>query len=182
MSRSDEVVKRHAHLFKYHECGNLSRKKAYHKAHQGRFIGCIQKNGYVRIAVRDNGKIKPLLAHRLIFYMHHGYLPSLIDHINRNPSDNRIENLREATVSENHRNRDMRKTNKYHGVRKTPNGKYSFTLNVGTFDSEDVAAVAYDLVIKRLGLDDFYPLNGELVKGSIMEKCSKMSFDDIISL
>jgi hypothetical protein len=44
-------------------------------------------------------------VHRLIFLMHHGYLPKYIDHINGIKTDNRIENLREATISDNSCNR-----------------------------------------------------------------------------
>lgn len=43
-------------------------------------------------------------AHRLIFFAHHGREPEMIDHINRDKSDNRIANLRETTVSENRKN------------------------------------------------------------------------------
>lgn len=51
-------------------------------------------------------------AHQLSFLYHHGYIPDLIDHINRNPIDNRIENLREATLSQNNWNSKLSKSNK----------------------------------------------------------------------
>lgn len=39
--------------------------------------------------------------HRLIFMMFHGYCPDIIDHIDGNPENNLIENLRKATSSQN---------------------------------------------------------------------------------
>ena len=36
---------------------------------------------------------KPFLVHRLVFFMHNGYFPKIVDHINGNKEDNRIENL-----------------------------------------------------------------------------------------
>lgn len=44
---------------------------------------------------------KQYKTHRLIFLMFNGYLPSLVDHIDRDKLNNRIENLREATKQEN---------------------------------------------------------------------------------
>ena len=55
---------------------------------------------------------KNLLQHRVIFLMHHGYLPDLIDHIDGNPNNNKIENLREATYSKNSLNKKLIKSNK----------------------------------------------------------------------
>jgi hypothetical protein len=68
--------------------------------------------------------------HRLIFLMHHGYLPKLIDHIDGNPSNNRIENLRAATVSQNGCNRNAAKKNKLgiKGLYLCPNGTYRSTV------------------------------------------------------
>lgn len=77
-------------------------------AKAGSKAGCLQKNGY-RILMLNK---KYHYAHRIIFMMHYGYLPKVIDHIDRNPSNNCIENLRESTVSQNLHNRTAQKNSK----------------------------------------------------------------------
>lgn len=59
--------------------------------------GTIDGSGYVQTGIRG----KYFKNHRIIFLMHHGYLPDVIDHIDGNRTNNHIENLREATRSEN---------------------------------------------------------------------------------
>ena len=87
---------------------------------------------------------KQYKTHRLIFLLLKGYLPKLIDHINRDKLDNRIENLREASKSENMLNSDR---SEYGGVcfdssrgkwkaYTKKNGKQSF---LGRFDTEEEA-------------------------------------------
>lgn len=49
--------------------------------------------------------------HRLIYLYHHGKMPKVIDHINGNTLDNRIENLREASTSQNACNRKINVNN-----------------------------------------------------------------------
>jgi hypothetical protein len=51
-------------------------------------------------------------AHRLIWLMVYGWLPEQIDHINRDRSDNRIDNLRAANASENMRNQKCAASNR----------------------------------------------------------------------
>jgi hypothetical protein len=98
------------HLFDYDkETGNLIWKKtrANGKVKKGDIAGTIDSKGYIRLDVN----YKKYKAHRLVFLMHKGYLPKTIDHINGNPSDNRIENLRAATTSQNQYNRKLSSNN-----------------------------------------------------------------------
>lgn len=64
------------------------------------------KNRYLMTSINDT----PYLTHRLIFLWHHGYLPDMIDHIDQNKRNNRIENLRESTLSGNNTNKVKIKT------------------------------------------------------------------------
>ena len=63
------------------------------------------KHRYLSMRAYINGQRYHILMHRVVWAWHHGRLPTMqIDHINGNGFDNRIENLREVTQSENMRN------------------------------------------------------------------------------
>lgn len=84
---------------------NYKNGELYWKIHRpgikvGSIAGYIHKSGYKRIGI--NGKVH--YSHRLIYLYHYGYIPNEIDHINRSQSDNRIENLRDVTTSQNQMN------------------------------------------------------------------------------
>ena len=95
-------------LFVYQNDGALIRKiQTNPRAREGEVAGCPNKAGYLRI--RINGKL--YMNHRLIWFLHHGTWPTAIDHINGNNQDNRIENLRECTYSQNMHNCKTKKNN-----------------------------------------------------------------------
>lgn len=73
----------------------------------GSKVGSVNRAGYVKVTLNK----KKYFVHRIIFMMQHGYLPKEIDHINCNPSDNRIENLREVNRTQNRYNIVSYKTN-----------------------------------------------------------------------
>jgi hypothetical protein len=50
-------------------------------------------------------------THRLVWAYHYGASACTIDHINGNPFDNRIENLRECNTAQNHQNSRLAKSN-----------------------------------------------------------------------
>jgi len=88
-------------LFRY-EDGNLIRLvNASSTARAGWIAGSLTTHGYL------STRIDKVLYynHRLVFLFHHGYTPeNYIDHIDRNPLNNRIENLREVSNVCNIRN------------------------------------------------------------------------------
>jgi hypothetical protein len=103
------------HLFEYDkETGNLIWKIQQRGIRKGSIAGSVKSHGYLCVGIN----YKSYRAHRLIFLMHKGYLPKTIDHINGDRLDNRIENLRAATVGQNQHNRktNANNTSGYKGV------------------------------------------------------------------
>lgn len=106
-------------------------------------------NKYVVIIKRVN-----FLCSRVIFLWHKGYLPLMVDHENRITTDDRIENMREASRSQNMYNKTSAKnsTSKYLGVYyEKSSGKWVASIrgsgkkiHIGYFISEEKAALAYN--------------------------------------
>ncbi|WWC81820.1 pathogenesis-related transcriptional factor and ERF protein [Burkholderia phage vB_BpP_HN03] len=69
----------------------------------GKPAGGLDGDGYwlVRVGKRPGRLFK---AHRLIWFIHHGTVPDLLDHEDTNTSNNRIGNLRIATEKQNRAN------------------------------------------------------------------------------
>lgn len=74
----------------------------------GQRAGADHIKGYRQIYHKG----KYYLEHQLVWDMQYGYVPKQLDHINGNKQDNRIENLREATNSQNQKNTKTRITSK----------------------------------------------------------------------
>lgn len=117
-------------------------------ARVGDLAGCKKSNGYIHL----NFNKKHYLAHHLVWLWHHQVMPTdCLDHINGDPSDNRIENLRECSIAENNQNKRKGKNNTsgYTGVTKNANkwragikinGKQ---INLGNFNNIEDAQQAY---------------------------------------
>jgi len=112
----------------------------------------------------DGGGRKTIRMHRFILGLKEG---ELVDHINRDGLDNRRENLRVASHSQNMRNRRLLdgKSSKYRGVVLVRDGVWVATIgedgksiHLGSFTSEEEAAKAYDIAVRSLG-DQHAPLN-----------------------
>ena len=126
--------------------------------------GSKAKEGYWQVQI--NKKNYP--AHRVVYFLCTGLWPiAQIDHIDGNPSNNRIENLREATVQENGQNRKLninncsgyqgvtfsKSTNKWQSQIKA-NGSYKY---LGVFITAEEAHEAYKMA-KR----EFHQFNPEV--------------------
>ena len=90
------------------ETGKFTWRVSVSTVRTGNTAGTTDPKGYVRIAIDR----KVYAAHRLAWLYAHGSWPANeIDHINRQRSDNRICNLREADRSLNCHNSNIRKDN-----------------------------------------------------------------------
>ena len=80
------------------ERGKLVRRET------GRVVKGSMTGRYMSCSIKKRNKVMHFLYHRAVWAVVHGYLPMIVDHINGNPYDNRIENLREVSPSENNMN------------------------------------------------------------------------------
>lgn len=117
------------------------------------------RKGYPYKRIRINGVA--YLSHRLAWMYMYGALPlGALDHVNRCKTDNRIENLRVVTNSENSQNQGLSKKNAsgYRGVFWRKDRSYWVarikknrkTTNLGRFSAKEEAAKAYSLAASIL--------------------------------
>lgn len=136
------------------------------RAIKGSKAGKLRKDGYYDVGL--DGKY--YLIHRIVYALHYNKLPEIIDHIDRNRSNNKIENLRESDVNYNVWNSSISSANTtgVKGIRKVKRGNYeafearvaikSKTIQVGTFKTLEEAKSA--IQIKREELHQEYACNG----------------------
>jgi hypothetical protein len=124
---------------------------------KGMRSGAQRKDGYRHITLNN----RKYLEHRVIWFMHYQELPECLDHIDGNPRNNKIENLRAAKFSENARNRGKQSNNssgaKNVSWHKKQNAwRVSFTINkqhkhIGFFRNFEIAKT-----IAELGRNKFH--------------------------
>jgi hypothetical protein len=134
-------------LFVYEpDTGNLRRRKSTGPtAREGDIAGCIQHNS---IRVHVNGKSYP--AHHIIWYMTYGVMPTIIDHIDGNFYNNKLDNLRDTDIRGNGQNRWTHRAGRLPGANQNPSGNWVAKiridgkyLNLGTYPTEKRAHAVY---------------------------------------
>lgn len=159
-------------LFEYHEDGYLIWKvrpeshfrtvkgcRGFNSKKAGTVAGYYNpRNNYITINL-DNVYYR---GHRLIYKLMTGLEPvGVIDHIDGDPTNNRIENLRDCSVQENCFNavktsNNEKSTSQYKGVQRTQSGKWLASIHKGElglsqlFDDELSAAEWYDTQAVKL--------------------------------
>lgn len=148
-------------MFEYKD-GNLFYKISTAKCIKiGDIAGTINKLGYIQIQIN----YKLYLAHRLVWTYHNGEIQTgfEIDHIDRNPSNNKIENLRIATRSQNCSNRTKQENNTsgFKGVSWSKQRKKWIAMiwnnnkqiYIGLFATPELASEAYNHATIKLHKD-----------------------------
>ena len=144
---SQEVL---SELLEYREDGALLWKVSRGGRHPGDMAGTKDPHGYTLVSV--NGQ--RYLAHRIIFYMLTGQWPEIVDHINGDPTDNRIENLRASSHRLNKANSKIRTDNALgiKGVSPMSNGTFKAICDgkyLGLFKTIEDAHAAYKRIAKE---------------------------------
>jgi len=137
---------------KLHDLFEYADGKLFWRVNRGRVFagdeaGTIGQIGRMYVQVDK----KKHLVHRVIWFLHHNEVPEFLDHIDGNPLNNRIENLRPATKAQNAMNRKVRadsltgvkgimKKGKKFGASIYLNNK---PVYLGTFETVDLAKAAY---------------------------------------
>lgn len=150
-------IKRPVTMFREGNTSSDAVCRAWNKNYAGKPAFIANSHGYRTGSVFG----QRLLAHRVAWAMFHGRWPvAHLDHINGDPSDNRIANLREATNAENMQNLTVhpRNTTGYPGVtfcKTTGRFKAQIRNNMrreylGLFETAEEAGAAYVEAKRRL--------------------------------
>lgn len=132
-----------------HETGNFLRLNSRGGESSKTIAGAIRPDGYRIIGI----DYSQYLAHRLVWLYVYGHFPDFqVDHINHNKDDNRLINLRAATISENLANCRLRKDNTsgFKGVSLNKSGTWTAQISIrgkqtriGSFKTKEAAHAAY---------------------------------------
>lgn len=111
----------------------------------GKEAGWLANTGYRMVSMNN----KKYLSHRVIWYLVHGAWPDKdIDHIDGDKLNNKLDNLRLASDSQNLRN--QKKIKGYHKVGDKWRAQYSVdnkVYHIGMYDTEQEARLAYEQAI-----------------------------------
>ena len=99
-----------------------------------------------------------LRVHRLVWMLHYGYNPTILDHINGDKMNNSIENLREVTNRENQQNQCRHRKGKLPGIRKSADAWHAHfkrnqvAIEIGPYHTKEDAHQVYIDAIQHLDI------------------------------
>ncbi len=122
----------------HHFLNNASRNR-WVTLYANKIVNPALNKGYQKVWINNT----PYAVHRIIFKMHNGSEPKIVDHINQCRCDNRIANLRAASPQQNCMNKKVVANSKtgINGVHHSGYGGFRVrtkhknkVVNLGTFD------------------------------------------------
>lgn len=139
-----------------HDTGTLTySSKAKGNKRAGDKVGCLDRHGYIKVMFQG----KMYFAHRIVWMMLKGRTPNgLLDHLNGDKLDNRIENLRETNHSGNGANSDApHGQSRVRGTTRLRDGRFQAgitcngkRIHLGVHETQDQARRAYEAASIRL--------------------------------
>lgn len=153
----------------FYRDGNLWWNPDYknHRVNHSKPVGFVHKNGHKQVRITVDKVARCYKIARLIWWIVTEEWPEEIDHIDRNPLNNNINNLRAVDRITNCYNRGKYNSNKngYIGVYKSSKNLWGFQIsvkqkrfNVSGYEHPETAALARD-VMARLFYGDHCELN-----------------------
>tara|TARA_Y100000780_G_C13682823_1_gene416630 strand:- start:1090 stop:1593 length:504 start_codon:yes stop_codon:yes gene_type:complete len=132
----------------YYSRGKLFRRTTKTRWKKDEEVGeYVGKRGYKTISILG----KRYYTHQIIFLIHRGYIPELIDHENKNKLDNNIDNLKDSSKIENALNLSGPHKDNQLGVlgvfKRKDTGKYVAQFSgerLGEFKTAEEAQQVYD--------------------------------------
>ena len=147
------LIEELADIFRYSE-GEIYFRVGKPGRHLNRPAGHITHQGYRKVCIN----YQKYRVHAIVWALHHGEWVDNIDHIDQNPLNNRIENLRLATRSQNNMNRRCgNNTSGFRGVSfHTKENRWRATIKVnkkaihlGYFHTQEEAAKCFDSAVVK---------------------------------
>lgn len=183
MAQKKEIWKDVPGFEGYYQASNLGRVRSLDRhvfykdgrevVFKGKLINGSINNGYRCVGLSKKNKSRTFMFHQLVAMAFLNHKPNgvkmVVDHINGDKMDNRVDNLRIVTQRENlstcHRVDSKTLSSKYTGVSFVPkNSKWSSAISynknnvkLGIFDNEIEAHYAYQSALLRINDGSFNP-------------------------
>lgn len=162
MKEEYKTVKGYEGLYEVSNLGNV-RSLNYRRTGKASLLSPgVNGDGYYNVALFKDGSAKTKTVHQLVAecFLNHTAcgMKLVVNHINLNKLDNRVENLEIISQRKNANRKHLKSTSKYTGVswfKRDSNWRAYIRLNgkykhLGNYDCELEAAMAYQNELKKI--------------------------------